>query len=600
MTVSWVSESVPPMGAIKGEGVTKQLGRPRLDRLTVLVREAAQNSWDAAARSRERPVHFGIDLCDLPTEVASAWRRLIGQGAPAGEHLPLRSTLERPQLAVLFVSDRGTTGLGGPTRANQVVAGAEHDYVSFVLNVGDPRDTEHGGGTYGYGKAVFFRESTASTVVVYTRCTNEDGEDESRLVGCALGPGFDLDGCAYTGRHWLGVPAGGQVVDPALGDDADRIADELGFPAFEKGEHGTTIAVLAPKLDGRGDDNNAMRVVADSILWHLWPKMVARDNDEPPMTFSVGHNGARIGIADPAEHPALTEFVRALEDLDGSGEMITYGAGASPVGKILLRTTFAPRPMIDEVGQAAGLGRGINHCCLMRLPELVVEYRAGPPLPDERIWYAGVFRVLPERDETFASAEPPTHDAWSPDDLDDRDRSIVRTTLRKIDERLKRQASPASGDDGGGSSDGLAAVSRFLGSLLAPAAGQAAGGGNRQGTASRTRSSVRMVGAPRWDKHDGQDVLIQEFEVDTGSSITVEAETSVRVWGGGGKETAPPPGAGEPTLLVWCAPDGSVHPPGRLAITHGEQGRWQAVVLTPRDTAARIRVREAKTNVGNG
>jgi hypothetical protein len=221
-------------------------------------------------------------------------------------------------------------------------------------------------------------------------------------------------------------------------------------------------------------------------------------------------------------------------------------------------------------------------------------------VPDDRIWYTGVFRVLPERDQTFASAEPPTHDAWSPDDLDDRDRSIVRTTLRKIDEQLNRQASPASGDDAGGSSDGLAAVSRFLGSLLAPAAGLAAGGAKRQGQANRARSSVRMLGAPRWDKHDGQDVLIQEFEVETSSAITVEAETSVRVWGGGGKETAPPTGAGEPTLLAWRAPDGSVQPPGRLAISQGEGGRWQAVVLTPRDTAARIRVREAKTNVDNG
>jgi hypothetical protein len=237
MNISWVSESVPPMGAIKGEGVTKQLGRPTLDPLTVLVREAAQNSWDAAAPSRDRPVHFQIDLCKLAGGPSSAWQSLH-EGAPAAQHLPLVETLERPDLSVLFVSDRGTTGLGGPTRANEVTEGMPHDYVSFFLNVGDPRDTEYGGGTYGYGKAVFFRRSEASTIVAYTRCTNAEGEVESRLLGCALGRGFALAGCAYTGRHWLGLAAGGGIVDPVVEDAADALAASLGFPPFEDGPRG--------------------------------------------------------------------------------------------------------------------------------------------------------------------------------------------------------------------------------------------------------------------------------------------------------------------------------------------------------------------------
>jgi hypothetical protein len=600
MSVTWFSEPEAPMGGIGGEGVKRQLGRPTLDRLTVLVREAAQNSWDAAAPSGSRPVHFSIDLCDLSVEIASAWRRILEEGAPSSEHLSLRPTLERPELSVLFVSDRGTTGLGGPTRANQIVPGEPHDYVSFFLKVGDGRDKDFGGGTYGYGKAVFYRASTASTIVVYTRCTTESGEDETRLIGCALGPAFHVDGCSHTGRHWFGVPAGDGIVEPIRGEAADRMAAELGFPAFGKEEWGTTIAVLAPKLDGRPDEQS-MRLVADSILWHVWPKMVVRDNGAPAMTFSVTHNDVPVAIPDPAEHAALRVFAQALADLDESGETITYGPGATPIGKISLRTTFDPPPLIDEVGEAAGLGSGVRHCCLLRVPELVVEYRSGPPLPDERIWYAGVFRVLPEQDETFASAEPPTHDAWSPEDLDSLERSIVRTTLRKIDDRLKRHASPAGFDgDGRGSGEGLAAVSRFLGSLLAPAPGQAAGARTGERAGTRGWHSVRMIGAPRWDKHDGSDVLIQEFEVDAGRTVTVDAETSVRVWGGGGKETAPPLGATEPSLVGWRAPDGTFHPPGRIAVPRGEGGHWQAIVRTPPDTAARIRVREAKTGSGDG
>ena len=63
---------------------------------------------------------------------------------------------------MLFVTDRGTEGLGGPTRADEVHEGESHDYVSFVLNVGEPRDTKLGGGTYGFGKAVFFLASSCA------------------------------------------------------------------------------------------------------------------------------------------------------------------------------------------------------------------------------------------------------------------------------------------------------------------------------------------------------------------------------------------------------------------------------------------------------
>jgi hypothetical protein len=225
-------------------------------------------------------------------------------------------------------------------------------------------------------------------------------------------------------------------------------------------------------------------------------------------------------------------------------------------------------------------------------------------LPDERIWYAGVFRTFAEVDEMFAKAEPPTHDAWSPEELDDRERSIVRTTLRKIDEALKRHSTPRRMDGAdSGDAGGLAAVSRFLGSLLAPAPAQGAGprdaNGRRAG--ARRRSRVKMIGSPWWDNHEGEEVVVQEFDVDPGgSTVTLQAETSVRVWGGSGREAAPPIGAPAPSLLAWRAPDGTLHPAGRLGVGGNESGRWQAIVSVPRDTMTRIRIREASADDRDG
>jgi hypothetical protein len=590
----WRSQMVPAMGAIKAEGIKNQLGRPTLDRFVVLTREAAQNSWDAADHEQEGPVRFSMDLRNPDEPSVSAWRALLSENVPDANELPLRTCLASP-LTVLFVADRGTRGLGGPTRADAALE-KPHDYVSFVLNVGDPPDTPHGGGTYGFGKAVFYLASTASTVLIHTRCLNEHGVAESRLVGCALGPSFTRDGRLYTGRHWFGLPVdSSDLVEPIRGDEADAIAHELGFPPFESAERGTTVAVIAPDLQDSDAATIAERL-AHSILWHLWPKMVDRGTG-PAMRFSVTHDGIPAEVADPTEHPVIREFTAALLELDETGETIPYGAGAAPVGRIRLRTIFAPPPVVDDVGQEAGFRAGVHHCCLMRSPELVVEYREGPAMPDERIWYAGVFKVLPDMDTTFGHAEPPTHDGWSPEHLDGHDKSIVRTTLRKIGDALRNHVAPRTGATPGGSAEGLAGMSSMLGNLLAPAPGEGAGpvepGPGRGGRPS----SVQMLGAPEWTRFDGRDVLAQSFQVNARRLLTVEAETTVRVWGGGGKETEPPAGARQPQLLAWRDSQGGVHPPGRLAIGVAESGRWEAIVASPPDTVTRIRVREAVASV---
>ena len=43
------AEEYVATGNIASEGMRNQLGRPRLDRLSLLVRESAQNAWDAKA-----------------------------------------------------------------------------------------------------------------------------------------------------------------------------------------------------------------------------------------------------------------------------------------------------------------------------------------------------------------------------------------------------------------------------------------------------------------------------------------------------------------------------------------------------------------------
>ena len=290
MSVRWWSQPFAPEGSAAAEGIVKQLGRPALDPLTVLVREAAQNSWDA--HLPDGVVEFGVDVRVLGENV-DAWRQLLLPGPARESDVDLDNAL-RPESVVLVVSDRNTVGLGGPLRAGERARDQEKaDFVQFLRNVGEPSDHEFGGGTYGFGKGIFYRLSRIGAILVDTN-TAAGGPAGRRLMGAALGHSWYLGDRRFTGRHWWGHVAADDVPDPILAGQADSVATALGLPGFADGRTGTDIVVLAADLGSTGSEPSARErtaaeaatFIASSILWNLWPKMLP-DGDGRHMRFSV-------------------------------------------------------------------------------------------------------------------------------------------------------------------------------------------------------------------------------------------------------------------------------------------------------------------------
>ncbi len=343
---------------------------------------------------------------------------------------------------------------------------------------------------------------------IHARLRAEGHPAESRFIGIGLGSSHVSEGREYTGRFWWGSVEAGDHVEPLRGKAADDLGASLGFPAFEDEVGGTTIAIVGSDVDETSRHDQATHL-ARAIAWHLWPKLVTGE-----MEFAVTVDGEPIDIQGPEDHPVLAQFASAYLALP-NGEAVTRSG--RELGRLQIQTSFNPKPSIDAVGIEAGLAGAIRHVCLMRSANLVVDYLAGDPLPpDEHLWYAGVFRAdaSPLVDAAFAAAEPPTHDTWEPAQLEDEQKKMVRLALRKIREALGIYATPIPTDASPSSQDGsLGALSAELGGLIAPTVGGGASAGDGSPAGPGTKSAIKMVGDPRWEKVGERDVLVQRVRL---------------------------------------------------------------------------------------
>lgn len=529
--LAWFPEPVPAWGSFTAQGLRGVLGRPKLHPLAILVRETAQNSWDA--RLPRRTVNFSMRGMELSSDQRMSLSEKFFAERPS-RGLNLSKPLAKNDLRVLVVRDSNTVGLGGPVRADGAKEGCSNRWVRFLLDIGVADRVQIDGGTYGFGRSIAYNVSSFNTLLIYSRTKDELDATESRLIGSALGAPFSKGGKRYTGRHWWGrVPRG--TIEPVTGASADKLAAAVGFEPFASDETGTAVMILDPVLRSAMPEQ-AMQFIAETITWHLWPKMVPV-NRRRPMTFSVSWNGEPISVPDPARLQPLPGFIRSLQVLrDGTEDGITPDgvevrtiASQRPkkaLGTLAL-TKFAYRTRQesashtdDEAGDAVPspacpfTGQS-HHVVLLRKPELVVSYLAGPSLPDGDLQWGGVFLASPEHNEAFARAEPPTHDSWEPETIEDKlQRRIVNIALREIQSHVNRvyRVSAAENSAGGQS---VVRVANALGPLFSGIPGQGGGvvsnGGVSGGSALGRRDRPSLV-------IDGAGPLL--FEGERASEIT--------------------------------------------------------------------------------
>lgn len=642
------SERFVATGNVASEGVLNQIGRPRMDHLEVLLREAVQNAWDARA-SHSQPVRFAVRSWTLSAVARNLMRDVVLSELPPGLPQALSELVGgSTDCRVLELSDRGTVGLDGPTRADTIeVPGESRNFLNLLRNVGQPTQRQHGAGTFGFGKAALYLMSKAHAICVHSRCRS-NGAIESRFMVSALGSKYQIEAGAnrgiFTGRHWWGRRAH-EIVDPVRGEEVDSIARALGLAAFDAIECGTTILILAPRIEG----DAPARDVAEILMRNCWPKMLAGRDGLPSMVFDVLWDGVATTVPSPRHHPRYGGFCRALDRVRTSNRQAVSDATGRAVpircekpkkhlGMLGLQRVVrdAPATEVSTEGRASGAPPGSddlrNHIALLRRPELVVKYLAGPPSASEIVDYAGVFLVDGEVDAIFARSEPPTHDDWTHQALDDpQEKTFIRVALRRVQENIRLfmevgEARPAQGE-----TRPLGMLSGFLGELLSeagpgaakplppeepvagPSSGPAApgpgpsGGGGASGPSgggtsgpsggsgasgaagggrgSRPRTRVAAGAAELVETADGVELHVPIIvTAAAGSAATMVEAMTTAVLDGDVLEREPPQGAAVPLVRRWVA--GSVRREGgnTLELTDTDPREWVAIVAVPDDS----------------
>lgn len=507
MKLDLVSEPFSRFGNIGAEGLSRVLGTPSADRLSIMVREVVQNSWDARKRDANTELQIRFRLRKLQPEQRIAMRRAVQETPEDGKSREAFAdyfTSTEGSL-VLEISDFGTVGLSGPTGINEHVdEGVETNFINFVRNAGTPPQ-EIGGGTFGFGRSSLYILSKLSTILVDS-VTTHNHELERRFMFSHLGKSYETRTgnrrTQYTGRHWWGRRTQDAGVDPATGNQASTIASALGVArrSFDLDDTGTTIMVLDPDLDGYTLEHAVQRLIL-ILLINFWPKMLPNDAGKPAISFEVFLENEEVRIPEVEGIAPLHLFARALraartglpEDGLARVQEIVCGRPKAHLGYAAYATdmklrrqreliTADQRPdseAEDSDGHAGGITTretswlttpaACNHYALMRSGELVVRYVAGPPSPQETLEWAGVFITSsePRIEAAFARSEPPTHDDWHEESLSEpHERTFVRVAKRRLRDAYREflQAMPSAGSSAADVSLGAAADG--LGRLL--------------------------------------------------------------------------------------------------------------------------------------
>lgn len=212
--------------------------------IDLFIRESIQNSLDAGDKKLATP-YVIIDFIVKDFNAKKLNHSLSGIKEILDKKFP------DDHYKYIAVKDTNTTGLTGPLKRTEVRNNIYGNLQKLVYHVGKPQDEHGAGGSWGYGKTLYYRISQIGLVIYYSRIKKDDGEYESRLcaVMCedeksenAILPGDENNN--KSGIAWWGDIDDEQNTYPITNENnVTDILEIFGITPYANNEVGTIVII---------------------------------------------------------------------------------------------------------------------------------------------------------------------------------------------------------------------------------------------------------------------------------------------------------------------------------------------------------------------
>lgn len=246
---------------ISGSSLLRVIQNNDMPILDLLTREAIQNSLDAKLDNSES-VDVDINISKFDEN------KLANSIEPFGSKLLEKYKNQKLDTFISF-SDTNTTGLTGPKNMSEVTNNNYGKFINLIFNIGKAQTIENAGGSWGYGKTVYYRAGIG-LVIFYSRIKINDNYESRMVISLVedeentIIPSYNNERRPKTGIMWFGRKNNefDQLNPVTNEEDIKQILEIFQLKAFDGDRTGTKVII--PFIDEKkllndtNKDNNAL------------------------------------------------------------------------------------------------------------------------------------------------------------------------------------------------------------------------------------------------------------------------------------------------------------------------------------------------------
>ena len=389
----------------------------RLSDCDILIRESIQNSSDSAMDD-DGSTHIKFRALNLTPELNDIYKEELGinndlKPILKTDNYDIQDSINLNN--VLFIEDYKTWGL---TESEKNITNKRLTrFYKFFSGDGTNDESSDLGGSYGYGKTAYTDNSLIRTIIIYSCSKEDDGSYITKLKGITKSAPYFDKGKQYSGYIYHGNEMHVNYEDfdfditPFRNNEADRIAEKLGFKKRDRSDDGTGTSILIVGLENNSDE--FFKEVKESVEKYWWKKIV--DNE---LCVDIIDKNGEVLTPDPESNSYLEPFIFCYKllkktnqntDPDIKVQIKQYKNDSKlgfPVGRIVLRELSSGSQ--ESINSNSIL---VNSIALFRQSGMIIEYKKCPSQVNN-IFTVGVFEAHKNLNRLLRSAEPANHWGW--------------------------------------------------------------------------------------------------------------------------------------------------------------------------------------------